>query len=885
MTSTTLLPLHFATHLFSLTVAIAAAYVFARRTGRPWVARVAGAAGFLLLAAEQALHGSAVVGDVSEIGSFLRSAGYVFILGAALIARGGSFAAAAVLGPVPAIAPAASALVAGLALGRRSATDRSQLALSVGLVVMGAGEAFLAMPEGSFDGAMVLAHGTRLAGWAVVAAGVMTATRRSIRFRFVASFVAVLLVVVLAVSSAITRVIGDNLRREAAARVAAETDALAGRFEPQALEAVRRARASFGAAAAVLEGAPGERVRVLRAIREFLSDLDFLVMVGRRGQVLARVGDLTADEAVLVAQSDARREAQVGRPSASLDALGSSHLVVVGAHPITPDPVRGVILVGYRVDDALIEFLGPATRAVVVRGRDVAASTVPGIDRGSVLPAALLTRIEREALELGEPFGTSAVLNGVPSFVFVRPLARTDGLVVGAVVGTEPSEILEATEAGVNRVLFLVTLGAVAVAILLSSLFGRRFTRPVRQLTGAARRVQQGDLSTQAEVTGEDEVGDLAVAFNRMTSSLASTTDSLRLAVAEESRLRDQLQTVLNSMGDGLIAVDASGVVVTTNPAAERIAGISRRAVGRPIGEVLVGRTADGRPLSARENPAAGQAVLRRKGVDVPVSISSAPIRGGGDEVLGRVFVIRDRSREAEVERVKREFLATVSHELRTPLTPIVGYAELLTRREFDADRVAEFARGILGSARRMERIVGMLLDYSAIEAGRMPVEPEAVALRPMVVRAVEEWRERAPTHRFVTRFASQIPSAMVDVPLFRRTMDELLDNAVKYSPDGGTITVAVRPNGVVHGKAAVEVEVSDQGIGIPAKQLPGIFQDFRQLDGSDTRAFGGLGLGLAFVRRIVQAHRGTINAESRVGEGTTFKIGLPAVEAADRDM
>jgi signal transduction histidine kinase len=232
---------------------------------------------------------------------------------------------------------------------------------------------------------------------------------------------------------------------------------------------------------------------------------------------------------------------------------------------------------------------------------------------------------------------------------------------------------------------------------------------------------------------------------------------------------------------------------------------------------------------------------------------------------------------------VKREFLATVSHELRTPLTPIVGYAELLTRREFDPARVDEFARGILGSARRMERIVAMLLDFSAIEAGRMAVEPESVALRPLVVRAVDEWKDRAPSHRFVTKFPGRVANALVDVPLFRRTMDELLDNAVKYSPGGGTVTVAVRSNGRQKGREVVELEVADQGIGIPAKDLPGIFQDFRQLDGSDTRAFGGLGLGLAFVKRIVQAHRGTIVAESRPGKGTTFKIGLPAAEKLAR--
>jgi PAS domain S-box-containing protein len=668
--------------------------------------------------------------------------------------------------------------------------------------------------------------------------------------------------------------------------VATETAALAGRFEPQALSAVQRALASAGGAAAALGGDPFQRRQVIQAIKKVLIDVDFLVAISSNGEIRARAGSLSPAELRGVARSDVTAEALVGRRAASVDALeGASELVVIGASPIRNTRgnfgVVGVMVAGYRVDEKLLEFLAPATRGFIYREGRASASTVALLDSGSELPAELQQRIERESIERAEELNTSAVINGREYFVSVRPLERTDGVILGAIVGTEPAEILAATEAGVNRVLFLVTLMAVGVAILLSSLFGRRFTRPVRQLTAAARRVQAGDLSTKAPVSGEDEVGDLSIAFNRMTSSLLTTTEDLKQAVEEEARIRDQLQTVLNSMGDGLIAVDGRGRVVTINPAAEKIAGISRRATGRPIGEVLVGRTPEGRALSSREN-LSGQALLRRKGVDIPVAISSAPIKGSGGEVLGRVFVIRDRSREAEVERVKREFLATVSHELRTPLTPIVGYAELLARREFDMNRVGEFARGILQSARRMERIVGMLLDYSAIEAGRMPVEPEAVVLKPLVVRAVDEWRERAPAHRFVTRFAVA-PPALIDVPLFRRTMDELLDNAVKYSPDGGTITVSVRPNGKVHGRDAVTLEVTDEGIGISAKELPGIFQDFRQLDGSDTRAFGGLGLGLAFVKRIVQAHRGTINAESRPGKGTTFKIGLPAAEPADR--
>ena len=866
---------------------MAAAFVAARRTEGTRVARVAGAAGFLTLAAAEALHGAAVVGEASDFAGALRAGGYVLILGSALLVRRPAFAGLAFVGaPVQSVVPAAAAMAAGIAYGWRSPRDRGQLAIAAGLVMIGAGESFFAIPESGFPGAEFMSHLGRALGWGLVAAGVMSATRRSIRFRYVASFVAVLLVVILAVSSAITQVIGNNLRRETAARVSDEAQALADRFEPEAVTAAQTAQGSAQSVATAL----GDRQAVLRLSRVLRSilQLDFVVAVDGSGEIITAIG-LRPAETFELAGSDVVAQAGATRTvSASVDGLGEHQLVVVGAAPFPP-PLQGVMVVGFRLDNGLLGRLGPGTDAFIVRNRVVSASSLEGVDASTPLPADLVQRIEETAIERGEQFGASATINGVEYFVDVRPLLRTDGLVVGALVGTEPTEILAATEQGVYRVLFLVTLGAVAVAILLSLVFGRRFTHPIRQLTIAARQVQAGDLTTKAPVSGEDEVGDLAVAFNRMTESLSSTTESLREAVEEEARLRDQLETVLDSMGDGLVAVDVAGRVVTLNPAAERIGGLVRsKSIGRPLADVLVGRTAQGAALAAKGIPS-GFAFLRRRGEEVPVAISSAPIKGGTGEALGRVFLIRDRSQEAEVDRVKREFLATVSHELRTPLTPIVGYAELLTRRDFDAERVADFARGILSSARRMERIVGMLLDYSAIEAGRMPVEPESVVLRPLVVRSVDEWRDRAPGHRFVTRFGPGAPRAMVDVPLFRRTMDELLDNAVKYSPDGGTITVSVRRNGSGNGKAGkagkagVELEISDQGIGIPPKQLPDLFQDFRQLDGSDTRTFGGLGLGLAFVKRIVQAHRGTISAESRPGKGTTFKIGLPAADVGQR--
>jgi signal transduction histidine kinase len=273
----------------------------------------------------------------------------------------------------------------------------------------------------------------------------------------------------------------------------------------------------------------------------------------------------------------------------------------------------------------------------------------------------------------------------------------------------------------------------------------------------------------------------------------------------------------------------------------------------------------------------------RPDGEQVPVAVSSAPLRDGAGEEVGRVYVFRDMTREYEVERMKSEFLANVSHELRTPLTPIIGYSELMSRRDVPTDRAREFASGILTGARRLERIVAMLVDFSAIEGGRLALSLEDVDLPPVVERSVDAWRERTAKHRFETDVPPGIPAARADATLIGRVIDELMDNAVKYSPEGGRVSVALASENS-RGTGLVRVEVSDQGIGIESGDLDSIFQDFSQVDASFTRSFGGLGLGLAFVKRVVEAHGGTITVTSEPGRGSTFSFTVPAADGRSED-
>lgn len=235
---------------------------------------------------------------------------------------------------------------------------------------------------------------------------------------------------------------------------------------------------------------------------------------------------------------------------------------------------------------------------------------------------------------------------------------------------------------------------------------------------------------------------------------------------------------------------------------------------------------------------------------------------------------------------MKSEFLSNISHELRTPLTPIKGYAEILTRKDMPPDKTRQFSKGILESTERLERIVELLVDFAALEAGRMSPRTASVDIAEMVEKLAHEWEERTPRHTVVAAVGAKLPKVIGDERLLRRSLEEILDNAVKFSPQGGTITLevrgAVRGNGHErrHRTRSVEVTVADEGIGIAPGDVSKIFSDFQQLDGSETRTFGGLGLGLAFVRRIVEAHDGTVTVESELEHGTRLTVSIPAASS-----
>jgi PAS domain S-box-containing protein len=372
----------------------------------------------------------------------------------------------------------------------------------------------------------------------------------------------------------------------------------------------------------------------------------------------------------------------------------------------------------------------------------------------------------------------------------------------------------------------------------------------------------------------------LSRAFDAMTASVSRLTSDLRAAADQEAVLRHRLETVLDSMSDGLIATDSDGHITSINPAACSLTGVQAdEAVGERLTDVLDIRDADGHQLveaNGRRAQADGQ-LHKQSGGLVPVQMAVAPLEGSS----GLVVVVRDQSREADLERMKTEFLSNVSHELRTPLTPIRGYAELLRRKpDLSRRETVGYVDTILDSTSRMSRVVDLLVDVAAIEAGRVRPHVRPVALDSYLTERLERWRKRFPERAddLRRRVARGLPQVMIDADWVGKALDELVDNAVKYAPPGKVITIGAAAGARGH----VQLSVRDNGPGIDAAAMPELFSDFVQVDGSATRSIGGLGLGLAFVRRISEEFGIGLAVQSHPGHGAEFTLDVPAAKQSD---
>lgn len=404
---------------------------------------------------------------------------------------------------------------------------------------------------------------------------------------------------------------------------------------------------------------------------------------------------------------------------------------------------------------------------------------------------------------------------------------------------------------------------ALAAGTFLGLRITRSVTRPLRELEQGARAISQGEYGRQVPVHGADEVGRLAEAFNRMAQQLAETIDRIR----EE---RNRLEAVLTSLRDAVVAVGPRGELLLANRSAEELLGVPQAALGRPLREVV--------PLAAlvQRLEAASSGQEQSEELALPggrvVEVTCSPIRGDGGPA-GAVAVVRDVTDLRRSERLRRELVANVSHELRTPLTSIKGFVEtLLAGALRDEQNSRRFLEIIEAETNRLTKLVDDLLELSRLESKGVTFRMQPVDLGQLCRAVVDRQQPRAERSGVQLDCSAQ-PGVVVvaDPDRVEQVLTNLVDNALKFTPEGGHIRVRVEVRG-----AEAWVCVEDTGRGIPPDDLPHVFERFYRADRSRTRTSGGSGLGLAIAKHLVEMQGGRIWAESTPGQGSVFSFAFP---------
>ncbi|CAN5795781.1 hypothetical protein BH10ACT1_BH10ACT1_35100 [soil metagenome] len=788
------------------------------------------------------------------------------------------------------------ALAAGLLRWRGR---RSGLGLGLGIASLAA--AGLALRSGHLE----VGDALRALAAVCLAAALVSAARRSISARIAVSAAVLVLGVVLVVAVSVSITVSRNVEGEALRRYAA-------RSEAEAEAVVAEARTGLGPARLIAGVLGAERAPVLQRVAAGVStDAD-------RADLEAALGDLTADRllglddpVVLLAPdgsssaatptdlSPATRLSLAGAPAVrealaagserqGVTVMGGEAFAVAVAPlvvitPGAPQQTVGAVVVARRLDDTYLRVLGTGGEDlsfVLATPTRVVARTGGGLSAASV--TAVAGRVVRD--------GARPEQRRRDGFVAAAPIVGGDGRPVMAMVVSAPDDAAEATQEALFRTLFVVALGSALAAVVTAVAVGERIGRGLGRLTEAAQQLQAGSLDTRIRVRSDDELGVLGEAFSSMASSIRVMTDELRAVAADEATIRARLQAVIAGMSEALLAVDAQGLVIEVNRAAEELLEADRAAViGRPASEAVSWRLLDGTAVPMdRADLLDGEVMvadLAVGGGTIPVVVTSGTLRGEHGEDAGAVVVLRDVRSEREVEDLKSSILANIGHELRTPLTPIKGYAGMLRDRKLDAERTKAFATEIINGVDQLERVVRQLVTFATIAAGHLSVEPVEADIHELAASLRSRWEPRFDDrHQLTVVVAPDAGSAWVDRALFDQAVDELVDNAVKYSPDGGPVDVRFATaesdptDGDVAGPArSMTVTVSDRGIGIPADRLAHLAEAFTQADQSNTRQFNGLGLGLACADRIVRGHGGRLAYASNERRGTTVTILLPS--------
>lgn len=435
----------------------------------------------------------------------------------------------------------------------------------------------------------------------------------------------------------------------------------------------------------------------------------------------------------------------------------------------------------------------------------------------------------------------------------------------GAVFIYQSLAVTQETTQSTTKFILLVAGVAIILTTIFAFFLSTRITAPLRKMREAAFEVARGKFDTKVPILTHDEIGELATAFNQMGRQLKFNINAL-------SQEKEQLSSILSSMADGVITFNRDGTILITNPPADRFLQYWYYEKG--------GSGPDAEAIPSKVMELFQQAVYTEKEKIGEISLQGrhwvilvSPLYSNRF-IRGAVAVLRDMTEERQLDKMRKDFIANVSHELRTPISMLQGYSEAIVDDIAETqEEKKEMARVIYDESLRMGRLVNELLDIARMEAGHLQLSMEEITIPSFINRIIYKFQGLAKDSgiQLSAEIANEGTPFSLDPDRMEQVLTNLIDNALRHTPKGGKVTLKANQN-----ERGLTIEVSDSGSGIPDEDLPFVFERFYKADKARTRGRSGTGLGLAIAKNIIDAHRGHISVQSKLGKGTTFSFFLP---------
>ena len=524
-------------------------------------------------------------------------------------------------------------------------------------------------------------------------------------------------------------------------------------------------------------------------------------------------------------------------------------------------------------DEFMQDLLSEDTNAfIVLQDQSLVSAFQTGLNQEQIREKLLETKSFQEIFRSHKPIIEEMILPSQTEedkmesyFVLGYPLSIQNELEGVLFIFQNPSALHETT----NQTTKLVFVSAI-IAFLLTTFFAfflsSKITSPLRKMREYAFHIAKGKFDVQLPTNQSDEIGQLAVAFNQMGRQLKHHLEVI-------NQEKEQLSSILTSMTDAVITFNRDKTILLSNPPADRL-----------LQQWFIRNGSKKDKFIPKEIYAMLEHVLEfedKLDEDLEIDgsyyrITISPLKSSGQVIRGAIAVIRDMTEQRKLEKLRSDFIANVSHELRTPIAMLQGYSEAIIDDVVASEEERnEMIKIIYDESQRMGRLVSDLLDLARMESGHTTLVKETMPANPVFERMTHKFSQVAKEKQVQLNFQSQLSDDVfisMDEDRIEQVLTNLVDNAIRHTPIGGSVTVSIEQE-----LSYAKVQVSDTGEGIPADDLPFVFERFYKADKARTRTKKvGTGLGLAIAKNIVESHGGNIRVDSELGVGTTFTFYLP---------